>query len=112
MRPEVQVTSDEEVEFIGAGPAVLHVEGAVIRVQFTLVLLTAAHLIQGELLHTLFAIVAAQEDLYQFVHCCAVRNQKALVLGLQNKMSASHQYCMTFMPCPYSLQYSKQTIIH
>jgi hypothetical protein len=44
-RPEVQVASDEEVEFIGACPAVLHVEGAVIRMQFTLVLLTAAHLI-------------------------------------------------------------------
>jgi hypothetical protein len=60
------------VEFIGAGPAVLHIEGTVIRVQFALVLLTAAYLIQGELFHTFLAIVAAQQDLYQLVHCRAV----------------------------------------
>jgi hypothetical protein len=71
-RPEVKVTSDKEMELIWAGPAVLHTERAVIRVQFTLVLLTAAHLIQRELLHTFLAIVAIQEDLYQLVHCCAV----------------------------------------
>lgn len=59
-RPEVQVASDEEVEFIGDGPTVLYVERAVIRVQFTLVLLTAAHLIQGELFNTFLAIVAVE----------------------------------------------------
>jgi hypothetical protein len=71
-RPEVKVTSDEEMELIWAGPAVLHTKGEVIRVQFALVLLTAAHLIERELLHTFLAIVAIQQNLYQLVHCCAV----------------------------------------
>lgn len=71
-RPEVKVTSDKEVELIWAGPAVLHTEGAVIRVQFALVLLTATHFIQRELFHTFLAVVAIQQDLYQLVHRCAV----------------------------------------
>jgi hypothetical protein len=60
-------------------------KGAVIGVQFTLVLLTAANLVQGELLHTLLAVVAVQKELYHLVHCSPVRDQQALVLGLRYK---------------------------
>jgi hypothetical protein len=48
---------------------VLHVKRAVVRVQFTLVLLTATNLVQRELLHALLAVVAVQEKLYHLVNC-------------------------------------------
>ena len=70
------------MELVRARPAVLHVKRAVVGVQFTLVLLTAAHLVQGELLHALLAVVAVQKELYHLVHCRPVGDQQALVLRL------------------------------
>jgi hypothetical protein len=47
-----------------------------------LVLLTAANLVQGELLHSFLAVVAVQKELQNLVHCRSLRDQQALVLGL------------------------------
>lgn len=78
---------------IDAGPALRHLERRVILVEFPLVLLALADLVQRELLDPLDRVVAAQQHLYELVDGRPLRDQEALVLGLytENTTRKDHQ---------------------
>ena len=66
VRIVIWVTPDAQMT-IGAAPALRHLQGRVVGVEFSLVLLALAHLVKRELLDSLVRAVAAQEHLYQLV---------------------------------------------
>lgn len=77
----IWVTSDTKMS-IRASPSLRDLKRRIIGVQFPLVLLAFADLVERKLFHRFLGAVAAQQHLDQLVYGGLLRDQKALVLGL------------------------------
>jgi hypothetical protein len=84
MRIVIGIAPDAEVT-INAGPALRHLQRRIVGVQFPLVFLALADLVEGKLLDPFVRAVTAEEHLDELVDRRFLRDQQAFVLGLREE---------------------------